>query len=375
VKRAVTTTLALVALAVALPVAGAQATTAQQAIDYLNAQRAANGIPAGIVENPEWSQGCAQHNAYLQRHPEQWDVNAHDEDPGKDGYTPTGQQAAQSAVLTSSDGYAAFRGANPWERAPIHLMQMLAPALSVTGYADTPGACLWTWPGYQRAGPEPPAVYTYPGEGATIYSSMGVSERPFSPGEFVGISQADTTGPHLYFMVHGADVWAGRGSITSASLSGPEGQVQVRTVDNNTVGPLGDLGSALPPGGIVIPVRPLGPGRTYNAGVTFTTNSGVVLSRTWSFRTRPPVQPMWLDRRTVRRGRSVVIRYVAAASGRIRVSLRRGRRTYVRGTLPVTAGEGFASLPTRERGRYTVRAVLTTTVSTRFAGAVRVTGR
>jgi hypothetical protein len=365
-------TAVLTAIVCASAAPAAQAVSAQQAIDYLNAQRASNGIPAGIVENPAWSNGCAQHNAYLRRHPEQWDINAHDEQPGADGYTPTGQEAAQSSVLTSSNGYGAYRGGNPWEHAPIHLMQLLAPALSVTGYADTPGACMWTWPGYQRAGSDPPTVYTYPGDGTTIYSSMGVNEAPFSPGEFVGIPQTVATGPHLYFFVHGADAWSGRGTITSASVAGPDGPVEVRTVDNSTVGPRGALGDSLPPGGIVIPVRPLQSGQLYTATVNFRTAAGALLTRTWQFRTRRPDQPVWLDSRHVGRGKRIVIRYLAAAPGELRATLRRGGRTYAQFSQSVKPGDGLVWLTIGAAGRYTVRAVLATTISTRFNAVVRV---
>ena len=52
------------ALAAALaPVA--TAATAQQTIATLNTQRAANGIPAGITENPAWSQDCMEHDQYM----------------------------------------------------------------------------------------------------------------------------------------------------------------------------------------------------------------------------------------------------------------------------------------------------------------------
>ena len=45
----------------------------------------------------------------------------------------------------------------------------------------------------------------------------------------------------------------GDGRLTHATLAGPHGPVAVRTVDDETPG----LTGYLPPGGIVIPVRPL----------------------------------------------------------------------------------------------------------------------
>ena len=367
----------LVALAAVLaaPAAGAQAVPAQRAIELLNAQREANGIPGGIVENPDWSEGCARHDDYLARNPERWNSNPHDEDPADAGYTPEGQEAARNSVLSQGNGYADSADQNPWEDAPIHLMQLLAPALSVTGYADTPGACMWTWPGYQRPGPDPPVLYTYPGDGATIYSSMRSNEAPFSPGDFVGLSQSDATGPHLYVLAHGADQYAVRGRITAAALSGPDGPVDVRTVDNHTSGPRGDLGSYLPAGGIVIPVRPLAAGSEYTAQVTFATDQGAQLTRIWRFRTRAPAQSVSLRSRTVRRGRSFVLDYVAADDGKISFSLRRGGRSTVKGVIRVRAGTGFVKLRTSRPGRYTLSAVLKTSRSTRFRTTVRVASR
>lgn len=261
------------AAAFAVP-ASASAVTAREAIAFLNEQRIANGIPGGIVEDPQWSEGCRLHMAYLQRNGLGL---SHDEDPSLPGYTELGAEAGRSAVLTSH-GYEQD-GRNPWENAPIHLMQLLTPTLSVTGYSN---GCMWTWPGYQRPEPARPALYTYPGPRAqTVSHLQNAAESPFVPGDFVGLQQGVTTGPHLYVMAFGA----GRGRLTSASLSGPSGPVSVRTVDNETSSSLGELGASLPPGGIIIPTASLAPGGTYTVSASFT--DGVSkLSRRWSFRTK-----------------------------------------------------------------------------------------
>jgi hypothetical protein len=287
----VRTLLLLIALLVLAPAGAAQAATAQEAIAQLNAQREANGIPGGITENADWSQGCVNHLEYLRRNPGEWNSNPHDEIAGHDGYTDSGRDAARSSVLASGGGFSQA-GGNPWEYAPIHLMQLLAPALSVTGYADSPGACMSTFRGYGRPGPTPPVVYTYPGEGATIYPEMTAFESPFTPGEFVGIPSGATTGPYLYVLVHGAGNSDGR--ITAATLTGPDGPVEVRTVDNKTSTDKGNLGSYLPSGGMVIPVNPLKGGSSYTATASFTTDGGASLEKSWSFRTSgqaPPPPP------------------------------------------------------------------------------------
>lgn len=276
----------LVTLALGAAATDAGAVTAGEAIAALNAQRAANGIPAGITENSEWSQGCAQHLHYLELNPGEWNTNPHDEVAGHDGYSDLGKMAAQSSVLASGGGFSES-GANPWESAPIHLMQLLGPALSVSGYSDAGGGCMWTWPGYQRPAPDAPVVYTYPGEGSTIYTDEVADESPFTPGEFVGIEHGARTGPYLYVLVHGSFQASPSGQITAASLTGPSGPLEVRTVDNHTSGPQGNLGQYLPPGGIVIPVNPLELGTTYNASVSFQTDGGAALQHSWSFKTPP----------------------------------------------------------------------------------------
>ena len=93
----------------------------------LNNLRAANGIPAGITENPTWSSGCAQHMSYLERNGFAGDW--HTEAPGNPGYTEAGKAAAGSAVLSNAPSL----GLEPdWSQTPFHFAQILAPALSVS---------------------------------------------------------------------------------------------------------------------------------------------------------------------------------------------------------------------------------------------------
>jgi hypothetical protein len=255
----------------------ASGVTSQQAIAFLNAQRVANGLPGGIVENPEWSEGCRLHVNYIALSGGIDFSNPHDEEPGKPGYTALGQEAARSAVLGATFS---ADGANGWEDAPVHLMQTLAPALSVTGYAD---GCLWTWPGYQRAAPEQTALYSYPNNTAVAYTETA-SEWPYVPGEFIGLPQNTATGPYLYVFAFGQN--ARSVELTGASLTGPDGPVEVRTVDDTTSGPKGNLGVYLPPGGMIIPVSPLRPDATYTANV-IGMSAGQGLTWTWSFHTAP----------------------------------------------------------------------------------------
>lgn len=294
--------LALVAPAAALILAAgatpASALTGAQEIAFLNAQRAANGIPADVTENPAWSAGCAAHMEFLR-------FNnlplAHDEGGDPDDKNPAhhlphwseaGVAAGGSSVLTSGGASFSNAGVNAFEQAPIHLMQMLNPFLQSSGAAD---GCLATLRDINRVFPAA-TTFSYPGDGALNVPASEVSfEGPFVPAAFVGLAganntQSKVTGPSLYFYnatAGPAGFWSSKGQITSATLTGPAGPVEVRTVDNSTTGPLGNLGQFLSPGGIVIPVSPLQKDQSYTATVNFTTNGGVALSRTWSFVTGP----------------------------------------------------------------------------------------
>jgi hypothetical protein len=125
--------------------------------------------------------------------------------------------------------------------------------------------------------PSSPSLYSYPGDGvAGVPYKQWSYGLPVTPGDFVGLPAGFTTGPHLYVL---ADM-DGTARVTSASLVGPDGAVEIRTVDNTVDG----LGSYLPTGGILIPAAPLQPGAAYRAAVTAVIG-GVTLSRDWTFST------------------------------------------------------------------------------------------
>ncbi len=288
-RRTLTTALTGLALAGAAGVgaAPAQALTPQQEIAFLNAQRATNGIPAGIVEVPEWSDGCAKHMAYLELN----NKFQHEESPSDPGYTAEGEEAGGSSVLSGGGRAFGDDGTNAFEHAPLHLAQMLSPYLERSGAS---GGCLATLRGLSRTF-DAPTTFSYPGPGGTAPVSQQVSEWPFVPQAFVGLSPADdptvgiVTGPSLYFFYASPD--GSGGAITAATLTGPAGPAPVRWVDNTTTGPLGNLGAYLPSGGIVIPVSPLQANASYTATVQFQPSSGAAVSRTWSFATGAAPSP------------------------------------------------------------------------------------
>jgi hypothetical protein len=237
----------------------------------LNAQRAANGIPGDLVERRDWTKACAAHNRYMQLN------NVFDplEDASRRGYTKDGAWAGTNAVL----GWGSWGPRrNPWENAPLGLMPLLSPRLTQLGVsASYDHVCATTRPGYLRRDPSSPALYPYPGNGAAVVPykqwSYGL---PVTPGDFVGLPAGFTTGPNLLVM---ADV-GGQARITDASLAGPSGPVEIRTVDNTTE----HVGGYLPTGAVIIPVSPLEPGAAYRASATLAIG-GLVLARAWSFTT------------------------------------------------------------------------------------------
>jgi hypothetical protein len=268
--------LALVVCAVAVAPSAAAAPTPRAVITSLNEMRARNGIPGNIVENAVWSRRCARHNAYELEN----DTLAHEEDPGKPGYSEAGSWAGANSVLAV--------GGAPVEvftSAPLHMVQLLSPELRQVGIAMTGSyTCITTFPGYSATAYRGKAerVYTYPGDGATAVPRTETSnELPFTPGQFVGIPAGSTTGPALFAYAEGS--WSGwKVSVAAVSITGPDGAVAAKSIDRLT--PV--VGEYLPPGAaVVIPVLPLLPLTRYAAVVTLRDGAGHTATRSWSFTT------------------------------------------------------------------------------------------
>lgn len=299
----------LLAAAVATPGASAALTGPQQ-IEALNAQRAKHGIPAGIVEVPTWSAACKKHMDYLAATRK----FQHHEDAADPQYSGEGNWGGTHSVLVSAGDAFGAGGGNAFEHAPIHLMQMLSPFITRSG-ADR--GCLVTLgdadplektPSTERVFAAP-QTFSYPGNAVTdVPVSEDTFEWPFVPAASVGlnvpgdVTRSRETGPHLYVFYGGPSAnpgpqsWWSRGVITAASLTGPAGAVEVKTVDNATAAPPsigGSLGGYLAPGGIVIPVKPLTAGTTYAASVTYDPNGADPVTHNWSFTTAgtAPSQP------------------------------------------------------------------------------------
>ncbi len=268
--------LALVVLVLASPARALAAPDSGTVLSWLSGQRERNGIPGALAERTDWSGACAAHMSYVALN---GGVLTHQEVAGQPGYSAAGAWAGTNSVLSTGTWTTADH--DPFENAPIHLAQMLAPALAESGASNGSGLCITTWPGYDRPAPAATAIYTYPGPGTTIYPVQNVRESPFTPQAKLGLSE-NGNGPTIYaFGVAASGGYLAQPKLVTASLTGPAGAVPVITADWTNP----DFGPGLPPGtALVIPTVPLQSGATYSAQVTMRAASDAQdVTRTWSF--------------------------------------------------------------------------------------------
>jgi len=107
------------------------------------------------------SDGCAKHDRYGAAD----GVLTHGEDPAWPGYSPEGDQAGKTSVLYAGGG--PWTGSrNPFENAPIHLHQLLAPRMDRLGAAEVSGyGCATTLASRKRPAPATDITCSYPGDG------------------------------------------------------------------------------------------------------------------------------------------------------------------------------------------------------------------
>lgn len=256
--------------------AGTVAAGAARDLRRLNAERARDGLPAGVRLNPRWSTECAAHDAYEAA----TGVLEPSEDPTAPGASTGGAWAGLNSVLAQGRW---TEGSTPWESAPVHLLALLAPSLSVTGIDDSgTRQCAITWPGMLRAPVTADAVTTVPAPGARgVATSELARETPFTPVQFVGLPARRATGRELFVYLNRAgQTGQAPVDIVRATLTHAGRPLRVRWVDSSTR----TLGPYLA-GGIVIPVSPLRAFTTYRATVAVRDGTRTLV-RSWSFTTR-----------------------------------------------------------------------------------------
>ena len=249
---------------------------ARRDLAWLRAERARNGLPAQVVLNPRWSRECAAHDDYEAAN----GVLQSAEDPTASDASVGGAWAGLNSDLAEGRWAA---GRTPWEQAPIHLLALLAPSLSVTGIDDSGTLqCAVTFPGMVRRWSRADAVTTVPGRDATAVAPAELArESPFTPVQFVGLPASRRTGRELFvYLNRTGQIGQAPVRITRASLRADGRSAAVRWVDSATR----TIGSYLA-GGILIPLRPLARDTTYQASVTVQDGTGT-LTHAWRFTTR-----------------------------------------------------------------------------------------
>lgn len=261
--------------AASVPV-GTAARHSRRDLAWLHAQRARAGVSPAVVLNPRWSQECAAHDEYEAA----GGVLQSSENPAGTDASAGGAWAGLNSDLAEGSWTAAD---TPWEDAPIHLLALLAPSLSVTGIDDSGTLqCVVTFPGMLRRWSGPDAITTVPGQGATGVARAELArESPFTPVQFAGLPASRRTGRELFVYLNRAgQIGQAPVRIIHASLRAGGRAAAVRWIDTSTrtVGPY-------LAGGILIPLQPLAPRTTYRASVTVQDGTRTLL-HIWRFTTR-----------------------------------------------------------------------------------------
>ena len=202
----------------------ASAVTDDDWLGIVNTYRAMSGL-APVSANGTWSAEATAHSCYMLQN-----GIAHDETPGRPGYTPGGDVAGNSGnVAVSSDVSArARKHIDLWMTGPFHAIGILRHNLTTSGFglcADAAGAAwksgatLDVIRGLDSSRPRPTAPIVFPGNGVTIPLDRFVTESP-NPRDMCGWrDDPDGVGlPLIVMMPAGV-------SGASATLTGPNGPI------------------------------------------------------------------------------------------------------------------------------------------------------
>ena len=261
--------------------AAAMALTPQQAVDALNARRAAHGIPAGVTTLGDLSLGCELHNAYMAANGY---VLTHAEVPSLPGYT---LQGARVGDFSASEVLARFgrwtATSTPWDVSPGHLYLMMSPGMRQAGYNESYGfQCMRFRYDPETFSSGAPAFYSVPGNGRSDVPRSQVAQSATGvPQTEAGIPAGQATGPNI--LLYSTGLGTGL-RVAEATLRGPNGNVDVRVVDEAAGG------SIYTGGGVMIPVSPLEPG-TYTARVLWQTRTGASAAQQFFFTTEGATAP------------------------------------------------------------------------------------
>lgn len=294
----------VLAAAVAAHPAGASTPTLNQAFADLNSWRQLDGEPLVLYNEPNLSQGCELHNAYLAAN----HIGGHDEDPTLPDYTELGAQAGGSSVLVDTE----VLPRAGFERAVFHRLALLQPRLQTSWYDASHGnTCMGVFGVNDTVRTPGLTLYPWPfSEQTEVPSDFGSDQEVPSP--YDDAPGATRLGYPLSIQVNGP--WAGEDSVViigAQLVSDRTGPAPVVAVDANSVH--GDLLS----GGVaLLPFKPLGYHQWYTvsaSGTVSAENPGgpaitLPFAYSWRFQTDWPTPKLsiwtWSDGRVQARSTS-----------------------------------------------------------------------
>jgi uncharacterized protein YkwD len=253
---------------------------AAQALDAVNAARAAAGLPA-VALDPHLSNSAQSHSFYWLFNnisPSVSDLGIHQETPGLLGHSGRYPWTRASAFGYSSPhvGEDITHRGDPagavadWVNSVFHRFAIMRPDLAAIGYGEGEVGTLQMEDMEFGFGASLPAtVAAYPGDGQKKVPTTFVDNELPDP---VPAGQPRTTGyPVTVTFQPSASV-----QVTSFSLSGPDGS----GLDAYRLTPSGETENSAS----LLPSLPLLPATTYTAHIVATVN-GTVYDHTWSFTT------------------------------------------------------------------------------------------
>jgi hypothetical protein len=201
-------------------------------LEIVNTYRTMSGLNP-VVGNAVWAQEAVNHSCYMLLN----DI-AHDEIPGRPGYTPGGDVAGNSGNVAVSGSTAANARSHIdlWMTGPFHAIGILRHNLTTTAYGECEsettlrwksGATLDVLRGLASGIPRPAQPVVFPGNGSTVPLDRFVTESP-NPVTLCGWT--GTAGLPLIAMMPS--------TVRSAnsSLVGPNGPVETCTLHGGNTG-------------------------------------------------------------------------------------------------------------------------------------------
>ncbi len=192
-------------------------------LSVVNYYRAMAGLPK-VTENTALSPGAYNHSCYML-----YNGISHDETPGLQGYTTSGDTAGNQGNVAVSSGYGATarNHIDLWMTGPFHAIGILRHNLKTVGFGkcdlqNTPtwhsGATLNVIAGLSSSVTRPTTPILFPGNGTTTSLNRFIAETP-NPVKLCGWTGA--AGLPVIAMMPEAFT-----SVSSATITGPSGPLQ-----------------------------------------------------------------------------------------------------------------------------------------------------